>query len=171
MSTEGRQVVEIQIVAGIGRARTLLSSFDAALKECGVLNYNLISLSSVVPPRSRLTKVDRFVPALDEDRHGDRLYVVKADARSDGPGRAAGAAIGWYSWGDGRGVFVEHEVVGYSRAGVESELRCRVEESLADLCTFRDIPFSPGRIGLRLVSADVEGTPTTALVLAVYRAE
>jgi arginine decarboxylase len=163
--------VEIQLVSGVGRARTLLSSFDAALGICGVLNYNLIPLSSVVPPRSTLVEVDRFVPSTDEDRHGDRLCVVKADARADEPGRAVGAAIGWYRWGDDRGVFVEHEVVGYSRSGVDTELRCRVHESLEDLCQFRDVPFAPNRVGLRLVSADVDGTPTTALVLAVYRAE
>ena len=163
--------MEIQIIAGVGRARTLLSSFDAALKECGVLNFNLIPLSSVVPPRSSLLELDCVVPATDEDRHGDRLYVVKADARSDEPGHAVGAAIGWYQWGDDRGVFVEHEVVGYSRNGVEAELRCRVQESLADLCAFRDVPFTPRRIGMRMISADVDGAPTTALVLAVYRAE
>jgi arginine decarboxylase len=163
--------MDIQLVSGVGRARTLLSSFDAALRECGVLNYNLIPLSSVVPPRSRVVEVDRFTPATDEDRHGDRLYVVKADARSDESGRAVGAAIGWYCWGDDRGVFVEHEVVGYSRGGVDAELRCRVQESLADLCAFRNVPFAPDRAGMRLVSADVDGTPTTALVLAVYRAE
>jgi arginine decarboxylase len=163
--------MDIQLVAGIGRARTLLSSFDAALRECGVLNYNLIPLSSVVPPRSRVVEVDRIAPVVDEDQHGDRLYVVKADGRSDKPGRAVGAAIGWYQWGDGRGVFVEHEVTGYSRAGVEAELSCRVQESLADLCAFRDVPFVPGQIGMRLVTADVEGAPTTALVLAVYRSE
>ena len=68
--------MDIQLVAGIGRARTLLSSFDAALRECGVLNYNLIPLSSVVPPRSRVIEVDRIAPVMDEDQHGDRLYVV-----------------------------------------------------------------------------------------------
>jgi arginine decarboxylase len=163
--------VDIQIVAGVGRAQTLLSSFDAALKACGVLNYNLIPLSSVVPPRSTLVEVDRFDPATHEDQHGHRLYVVKADARSAEPGQAVGAAIGWYRWGDDRGVFVEHEVVGVSRRGVEAELRCRVRESLADLCAFRDVPFAADRVGLRLASADTDGTPTTALVLAVYRAE
>jgi arginine decarboxylase len=163
--------VEIQLVAGVGRARTLLSSFDAALKCCGVLNYNLIPLSSVIPPQSAIVPVERYTQPTSEDEHGHRLYVVKADARSDEPGRAVGAAIGWYLWGDDRGVFVEHELVGVSRAGVEAELRCRVVDSLADLCAFRDVPFRPGNVGMRVTSADVDGTPTTALVLAVYQAE
>ena len=163
--------VEIQLVAGIGRAQTLLSSFDAALKSCGVLNYNLIPLSSVIPPRSAIAQVERYTQPTNEDEHGHRLYVVKADARSDVPGHAVGAAIGWYQWSDDRGVFVEHEAVGVSRAGVEAELRCRVVESLADLCAFRDVPFLPRNVGMRLTSADVDGRPTTALVLAVYQAE
>jgi arginine decarboxylase len=163
--------LDIHLVSGIGRARTLLSSFDAALKACGVHNYNLIALSSVIPPRSAIVEVDRYAQPATADEHGHRLYVVKADARAEEPGQAVGAAIGWYRWGDDRGVFVEHELIGVSRAGVEAELRCRVEASLADLCAFRDIPFAPCRIGMRLTSAAVEREPTTALVLAVYRAE
>jgi arginine decarboxylase len=167
----GGNTVEIQIVSAVGRARTLLSSFDAALKSCGVHNYNLIPLSSVIPPQSSLMQVDQYRRPVQTDQHGHRLYVVKADARSDQPGQAVGAAIGWYRWDDDRGVFVEHEVVGVSQSGVEAELRCRVVESLADLCAFRGVPFAPNRAGMRLTSAETDGTPTTALALAVYRAE
>jgi arginine decarboxylase len=99
--------VRIPIVAGTGRGSTLLSAFDDALAECGVLNYNLIPLSSVIPPETEVVPLERFTSPPDE--HGHRLYVVKAEMRSDQSGEVVGAAVGWYLWGDDRGVFVEHE--------------------------------------------------------------
>jgi pyruvoyl-dependent arginine decarboxylase len=50
--------MEIPIVAGFGRGETGLSAFDAALGDSGVLNYNLIRLSSVIPPCSTVVEDD-----------------------------------------------------------------------------------------------------------------
>lgn len=161
--------MRIPIVSATGSGRTLLSSFDHALRRCGVHNYNLLPLSSVIPPGSEVTPVDGYRPAGDE--HGHRLYLVKADARSDVPGQGIAAGIGWYQWGDGRGVFVEHEGYGATAMRAEIEVRGLICESLRDLCAFRDIPFDAARVGTRIEAAEVGDSPTTALVLAVYRAE
>ena len=105
--------MNIPLVTGVGVGSTLLSAFDDALLACGVLNYNLIPLSSVIPPASTVVPVPRYTSPADE--HGHRLYVVKAEMRSDQAGTQIGAGIGWYQWGDGRGVFVEHETIGATR--------------------------------------------------------
>ena len=42
----------IYIASGVGIGKTPLSAFDAALKDAGVYNFNLITLSSVIPPKS-----------------------------------------------------------------------------------------------------------------------
>jgi arginine decarboxylase len=159
----------IAVVAGVGRGATLLSSFDDALRRCGVHNYNLIPLSSVIPPRSVVVRRDRYATPADE--HGHRLYVVKADMRSDRPGQVIAAGIGWYQWGDGGGVFVEHEAVGVRQEAVEADLECRIRRSLQDLCAFREIPFDQRSIGCAVSLAEVSDLPTTALVLGVYRSE
>ena len=161
--------MRIPIVAATGHGQTLLSSFDDALRRCGVHNYNLIPLSSVIPPGGAVTPVDGYRPAGDE--HGHRLYVVKADARADVPGQAIAAGIGWYQWGDGRGVFVEHETHAATATRAETDVRALICDSLRDLCAFRDIPFQERRVGSRVQVATVEAAPTTVLVLAVYRAE
>lgn len=100
--------MDIPIVAGVGHGSTPLSAFDDELRACGVLNYNLIPLSSVMPPSARVHPIDRYHSSWEE--HGHRLSMVKAEIRSDQPGLALGAGIGWYQWHDGRGVFVEHEL-------------------------------------------------------------
>jgi arginine decarboxylase len=158
----------IPIVAGIGRGRTLLSAFDSALYACGIHNFNLIPLSSVIPAATAIIPVERYDPLPDE--HGHRLYVVKAEARSDHPGRAIAAGVGWYQWGDGRGVFVEHEVVGATRDAVTRALRGLIRDSLRDLCLIRDVQFLERRARCEIACADVAAQPASALVVAVYRA-
>ena len=127
----------IQVVAGAGTGKTELSSFDSALNNLGVANYNLIPLSSIIPPQSKVVKVDRY--QTPESEFGHRLYCVKAEMRSAIPGQFVGAIIGWYQYHDNRGLFVEHETVGSSKSEVENSLIELVQNSLNDLCDFRNI--------------------------------
>lgn len=159
----------IPVVSGIGRGTTLLSSFDAALYRCGTHNYNLIPLSSVIPPAAEVIIADRYCAGSNE--HGHRLYVVKADVRSDEAGKVIGAGIGWYQWGDGRGVFVEHTVIGSSREAVAAELDHRMCRSLRDLCDARDVSFHEQRLRSKIEIAEVDDRPTAVLVLAVYQSQ
>ena len=161
--------MEIPIVAGTGSGSTLLSAFDDALRDCGVLNYNLIPLSSVIPPATRIVALPRFTSP--EDEHGHRLYVVKAEMRSDQPGEVVGAGVGWYQWGDDRGVFVEHEAAGGTKQAVATELDYRICHSLRDLCAARDVPFEPHQVRSQTVFAEVVDQPACALVLAIFQSE
>lgn len=44
----------IYVTSGIGEGQTNLSAFDAALWDAGIANFNLIKLSSVIPPHSKV---------------------------------------------------------------------------------------------------------------------
>jgi arginine decarboxylase len=160
--------MQIAVVASVGHGSTLLSSFDDALRRCGVYNYNLIPLSSVIPPSTQIVE-DAF--SAPDDEFGHRLYVVKAESRSDEVGRVVAAGIGWYQWSDGRGVFVEHELVTSSCEEAKRGVTSLIHSSLRDLCFARNVPFDERRVGYRLSASEVVAGPTTALVLAVYRAE
>jgi arginine decarboxylase len=158
--------MQIPVVAGVGRGRTPLSAFDDALRDCGVLNYNLIRLSSVIPPGTTVVELDRACAPVDE--HGDRLYVVMAELRSAAAGRGIAAGIGWFQWGDGRGVFVEHEAEMASTVEAEAAVLDQVHSSLGDLCRARGVRFDGRAVEVRLVSAEVGVEPAAVLVLAVY---
>src|SRR5687767_10837563 len=84
---------EIHLAAGAGRGPTELAAFDDALLSVGVANYNVIRLSSVIPPRSVLCVSP--VPLKPPGEWGDRLYVVAAEWCTDEPGAEAWAGIGW----------------------------------------------------------------------------
>lgn len=50
--------MQIQISEGVGNGPTELAAFDQALVNAGVANYNLIYLSSVLPPGSEVVYND-----------------------------------------------------------------------------------------------------------------
>ena len=79
---DSASALTIDIVAGSGVGQTSLSAFDAALFACGAHNFNLIALSSVIPPGATIVPRERFVAAPDGGGFGDRLYVVKAEMRA-----------------------------------------------------------------------------------------
>lgn len=162
-------LLEIKVVCGIGSGRTTLSAFDSALKDAGVYNYNLITLSSIIPPGSKVNKIKRYKTPLSE--FGHRLYVIKAEIRSEEVGKFIAAGLGWYQLEDGRGLFCEHEIKGETLVAVESEIEGRIKNSLRDFCKFRRIKFDPKKIKSATSITQIKDHPTCVLVLAVYQSE
>jgi arginine decarboxylase len=158
----------INVTSGIGTGKTLLSSFDAALKDAGACNFNLIALSSVIPPKS-VIKFRKIKAKLAD--WGNKLYVVKAEVRSRQSGMYIGAALGWYQMKDGRGVFVEHEEIAETMDAVKSTLEKEVYDSLHDLCKFRGFKVTDKKLKMKMCISKVMDQPTSALVIAVYESE
>ncbi len=162
--------MDIKVVCGMGSGKTTLSAFDAALKDAGVYNYNLITLSSIIPPNSKVSKARRYKTPSEE--YGHKLYVVKAEIRSHEVGKFLAAGIGWYQFGtDGRGVFVEHEIIGETKVAVESEINLRIQNSLKDLCMNRNIKFEEKKVKSAVSIEQIKNHPTCVLALAVFQSE
>ncbi len=163
--------MEIFIVKGTGSGTTLLSAFDAALQDAGVSNYNIIPLSSIIPPHSQVKKIDRYTTPIEE--WGHILYVVKAEKRSNKLGHPVAAGIGWYMLEDNKGLFVEHETEGSegeSEQSVYQIIEHSIKSSLSDLCKNRQLPFDESNIQLQINTAMVKANPTCVLTLAVFQA-
>lgn len=158
----------ITVTSGKGFGKTPLSAFDSALKNAGVHNFNLLVLSSIVPPKTEV-QIKKF-KAKKED-YGNRLYVVKAEKRTSETGKCIGAALGWYQIEDGRGVFVEHEEIGETEEAVEANLAAEVKKSLSDLCRNRKYPIIEKRMKFKMSIVRVKNTAACALVIAVYKSE
>lgn len=162
--------MQIRVVTGTGAGRTALSAYDAALAAANVHDYNLVTVSSVLPADAT---VERVGTAPDLGPVGDRLTVVQSRA-TVGPGAegTACAALGWTRGADGRGIL-------YEASGPEIDAaREAVETGLEDGAALRD--WEPVTRGLETVTADPEapdvvapGAPsgaryTVAVALAVY---
>jgi arginine decarboxylase len=150
----------IDIVTGAGTGRTELAAFDAALFNAGVANYNLLCLSSVIPPGTNL-KIHKSKLTDMPGEWGDRLYVVMAEMRVSDPGVEAWAGIGWVQEKkSGKGLFVEHH--GLS----EKTVRWDIEHSLKSLNETRGVDF--GAIQMVVRGGICTNKPFCALVTAVY---
>src|SRR5262245_11871721 len=101
--------MKLFLASAVGRGSTELGAFDAALVAAGAANFNVVRLSSVIPPHSEVVQVERC-PFAEEGTWGDRLYAVYAEQRTSVPGEQVWAGVGWcQDPKTGRGLFVEHE--------------------------------------------------------------
>jgi arginine decarboxylase len=152
----------IQVTGGIGFGPTKLAAFDAALREAGIADFNLIPLSSMVPAGSTIVPSERG--SAPSGAWGDRLYVVMAQLRVDTRHEEAVAGLGWtQDRTTGRGVFVEH--VGHT----EREVRRDILSTLDSMAAGRpDLEF--GAPDLMIRSTVCAGEPTCSLVAAVFEA-
>jgi len=157
--------MNIHISKSTGIASTELSAFDNALFNAGIANYNLIYLSSVIPPRSIITVHENGIQSVAmPGEWGDRLYVVMAQNRTSVVGETVSAGIGWVQDPETKkGLFVEHE--GHS----EQEVKSLITHSLNDLMKTRGINF--GDIHMQLNSIVCEDEPVCAMVVAMYQHE
>lgn len=150
----------IVMAHGVGRGPTALAAFDSALLDAGVANYNLICLSSVIPPGSRIERRRWITPPQD---WGRRLYCVVSQAREERPGHAVHAGIGWVQDPErGEGLFVELHDDDAQR--LDRDLRATLDSMQ------RQRGQAPGTVQTEIASARCLDGPVCALVIAVYAA-
>lgn len=157
MANAGAAAPLVRIVWGTGTGPTAVASYDAALAAANVHDYNLATVSSIVPPDASVAAVGT---APDLGPPGGRLWVVPARGTVVGPGRAS-AALGWAT-GEGAGVL-------YEAGGDVDEVDAReaVTEGLAAARALRDRPLPEG--DCRSVSCSAEaGEYGTAAVLGIF---
>lgn len=170
----GRLPVRLPVLSATASAGTPLAAFHRALVAVGLGHYNLVRLSSVIPPGTevgagRLSGAQALPPAWQgarprdfvDGRRGDRLYCVYAEARVDVPGRQAWAGVGWVQRTDGEGgYFVEHE------ATTPEAVLHGIRTSLADMVAVEAADFEPPQWVLEGVTCEDE--PVCALVVVPY---
>jgi arginine decarboxylase len=151
----------IHIARGLGRGPTRLAAFDTALLDAGVANYNLICLSSVIPPGSSIVRRRWQTPP---QHYGQRLYVVLSEMREDQPGQHAHAGVAWVQDPEaGHGLFVElHDS---DRPRLERDLQA----TLQTMQHRRGVHLGP--VCSEVASVACTDDPVCALVIAVYASQ
>ncbi len=110
--------------AGRGDGETQLTAFDAALLDAGLGNYNLVKMSSVMPPGARPSDHLR-----EDVPPGALLPVAFGFITSVEPGQVISAAVAAGITGASYGVIMEHKGLA-SRAQIEREVVDMVREAL-----------------------------------------
>lgn len=147
----------IRIVWGRGVGSTTKASFDSALADAGVHQYNLRHLSSVIPADTPVKTVET---APDLGDTGNALDVVIARATSTSNTRVV-AGLAWARNASDGGVF--YEVTGHDVEGVRDRLYRGIEQG----CELRDL--GDPSVETKIVTADPDPPEhTTAVVLAAF---
>jgi len=124
-------------VRGKGFHKSKLGSFEQALRDGGIAKYNIVKVSSILPPYCIEIPKEDGLPQL---RAGQVLYTVLSRASSNEFNRLICASIGIAKPGDSRtyGYLSEHHTF-----GVKPEKAGEFAEDLAAemLATTLGVPF------------------------------
>lgn len=82
---------EIFLTKGVGRHKEKLASFELALRDAGIAEYNLVRVSSIFPPRCKLVSRREGLKKLTA---GQVLYTVVAESATNEPHRLVASSIG-----------------------------------------------------------------------------
>ena len=76
---------------GVGRHKEMLQSFEAALRDAGIEKFNLVSVSSIYPPKSKKITRTQGLKLLSP---GEVVFCVMARNASNEPNRLMASSIG-----------------------------------------------------------------------------
>ena len=79
------------VTKGVGRDKENLTSFEAALRDAGISSYNLVTVSSIVPPNCIKVTREQGVSML---KPGGILFLVLARNSTNEDHRLVAASIG-----------------------------------------------------------------------------
>ncbi len=150
--------MRIDIVWGASEGKTLLSAFDRALLNAGIHNFNLILLSSVIPPKSVIHETGTYTSS---DRVGEILYVVISSLSSHKSNALISAGLGWVLTREG-GLLIESKGE-FSREECEEEIRVGLTEMM-------EVREWSGEIKMKVITHKVKEIANVT-VAAVYNFE
>ncbi len=76
---------------GVGRSKERLASFELALRDAGIEKFNLVSVSSILPPNCKIVTKEK---GLEELRPGEVVFCVMARNDTNENNRLEVASIG-----------------------------------------------------------------------------
>lgn len=76
---------------GVGRHKHYLQSFDLALKDAGISQFNLVSVSSILPPGCKRISKEEGLKIL---KPGQIIFCVMARNCTNEPNRLVAASVG-----------------------------------------------------------------------------
>ncbi len=130
---------EIFLTRGVGKHKEKLTSFEMALRDADLAEYNLVRVSSIFPPHCKLISRRQGVPKL---KAGGILFTVLSENATNEPHRLIAASIGVAIPKDPAhyGYLSEHHAYGQ-----HDEAAGDYAEDLAAqmLATILGVPFDP----------------------------
>ena len=151
------------MVSGVGRHAVPIASFEHALRDAGVEPYNLVSVSSILPPDATFVEPHEGVERLSP---GQVVHAVLGRDTTD-EGRAT-AAVGVARTDEGHGYFVERSG---SWRGAEGDVRDHAEPAETDDVDGKEDDTAVGDSAETLAREMVETSDSTGEVVDSFNVE
>ncbi len=156
---------KVFFTSGVGRHREMLESFEMALRDAGIEKFNLVTVSSILPPKCAI--IDS-ADGLKQLFPGEIVFTVMSRNSSNEPSRRIAASIGCAIPRDRKkafGYLSEHHSFG------ETE-KCAGQYAgkLAENMLFTWTKEKPGKILniAKTAEVDDQGNWTTVISAAVF---
>ena len=91
MSSADLLPTRIFFTKGVGRDSTTLGSFEQALRDAQIQQFNLVRVSSIIPPYCKVIKKEEGLKLLNP---GQIVFLVLSKIESNEPNRLISASIG-----------------------------------------------------------------------------
>jgi len=82
---------QVFLTRGMGRHKEKLASFEMALRAAGIEKYNLVKVSSILPPGCRIISKEKGLKQLSP---GEVVFCVMSENSTNEPRRLVGASVG-----------------------------------------------------------------------------
>jgi arginine decarboxylase len=156
---------KVFFTSGVGTHKEMLESFEMALRDAGIEKFNLVTVSSILPPKCEI--IDRS-EGLKELFPGEIVFTVMSRNCSNEPSRRIAASIGCAIPRDHTknfGYLSEHHSYGETEkfAGKYAE---KMAENMLFTWT-KEKPVKTMNIS-RTAEMDDEGNWTTVISAAVF---
>jgi arginine decarboxylase len=102
---------KVFFVKGVGVHKEKLASFEIALRDAGIEKYNIVYVSSILPPNCKIISKEEGLRLL---KPGEIIFCVMSKNETNEPNRLISAAIGLAIPSDKRlyGYLSEHHAFG-----------------------------------------------------------
>lgn len=150
---------KIFLTKGVGRHREKLQSFEMALRQARIAQFNLVRVSSIFPPSCRIIPRNEGIMRLPP---GQIVHCVLSDCSTNEPGRLVAASVGLSipKNCEYHGYLSEHHSFGQN----EKQAGDYAEDLAAEmLATILGVPFEPDkswneRKGMWTISGEIVRT-------------
>lgn len=152
--------LKIFLTKGNGKGETEEGAYCKALDKAGLINLNLICLSSVLPHNS---KIINKKPNYSYKDYGKKVYVILSESRTSKKGKKICVGLGWIreKGNSGNGMVVE--VQGNSKKEVEWDIR----SSLGEIMKYRKEKFIK-KINIATEEITCKKNPVCALAALTF---
>jgi len=127
------------LTKGVGKHKEKLASFEAALRDAGIAPFNIVRVSSILPPSAKILSKAKGLQYLSP---GEIVHVIISESSTNEPHRLIAASVG-------AAIPAERSQYGYlseyhSYGETESKAGDKAEDLAAQmLATTLGVPFDP----------------------------